>query len=94
MVKHIDGNKIGRAARGKAISHSYSGATVNQLAKKFDENHAEEEQYNTILLHVGTNDLVREEPKVAADMESLINKAKAHTNKLAVSGVIKSYVGN
>ena len=94
MVKHIDGNKIGRAARGKAISHSYSGATVNQLAKKFDENHAEKEQYNTIILHVGTNDLVREEPKkVAADMENLINKAKAHTNKLAVSGVIKRYDG-
>jgi hypothetical protein len=24
-------------------------------------------------------------------MESLINKAKAHTNKLAVSGVVKRY---
>jgi hypothetical protein len=30
MVKHIDGNKIGRAAHSKAISHSYSGATVNR----------------------------------------------------------------
>jgi hypothetical protein len=31
----------------------------------------------------GQNDLVREEPKkVAADMESLINKAKAHTTKV------------
>ena len=94
MVKHIDGNKIGRAANSKAISHSHSGATVNQLAKKFDENHAKEEQYNTIILHVRTNDLAHEEPKkVAADMESLINKAKAHTNKLAVSGVIKRYDG-
>jgi hypothetical protein len=35
---------------------------------------------------------VREEPeKDAVDMESLINKAKVHTNKLAVSGVIKRY---
>jgi hypothetical protein len=65
---------------------------VNQLAKKFDENHAEEQQYNTIILHVGTNDLVREEPeKDAVDMESLINKSKAPTNKLAVSGVIQRY---
>jgi hypothetical protein len=48
MVKHIDGNKIGRAARGKAISHSYSRATVNQFAKKFNKNHAEEQQYNTM----------------------------------------------
>ena len=36
--------------------------------------------------------IVHKEPeKVAADMESLINKAKAHTNKLAVSGVVKRY---
>ena len=90
MVKHIDGSKIGRAARSKAISHSYSGTTVNQLARKFDECQSEELQYNTIILHVGTNDLVREEPeKVAADMDNLVNKVKAHTNKVAVSGAIK-----
>ena len=44
MVKHIDVNKIGRAARSKAISHSYHGATVNQLARKFDECQEEELQ--------------------------------------------------
>ena len=94
MVKHIDGNKIGRAARSKAICHSYSGATVNQLARKFDECQSEDLQCNTIILHVGTNDLVREEPeKVAADMDSLVNKVKAHTNKVAVSGAIKHYDG-
>ena len=94
MVKHIDGGKIGRAARSKAISHSYSGATVNQLARKFDECQSEELLYNTIILHVGTNDLVREEPeKVAADMDDLVNKVKAHTNKVAVSGAIKRYDG-
>ena len=32
MVNHIDGNKIARAARNKAISHSYSGVTVNQIS--------------------------------------------------------------
>ena len=38
--------------------------------------------------------MVREEPqKVAADMDNLINKAKAHTNKAAVSGAIKRYDG-
>ena len=50
MVKHIDGNKIGRAARSKAVCHSYSGATVNQLARKFDECQSEDLQYNTIQL--------------------------------------------
>ena len=74
--------------------HLYSGATVNQLARKFDECQSEDLQYNTIILHVGTNDLVREEPeKVAADMDSLVNKVKAHTNKVAVSGAIKCYDG-
>ena len=94
MVKHIDGNKIIRAARSKAISHSYSGATVNQHARKFEECQSEELQYNIIILHVGTNDSVREEPeKVAADMDNLVNKVKAHTNKVAVSGAIKRYDG-
>jgi hypothetical protein len=36
MVKNIDGGKIGRAARSKAISHSYSRTTVNQHTKKFE----------------------------------------------------------
>ena len=36
--------------------------------------------------------IVHKEPeKVAADMESLINKAEAHTKKFAVSGVVKRY---
>ena len=67
---------------------------MNQLATKFEENQTENSQYDTIILHVGTNDLVREEPqKVTADMDNLINKAKAYTNKVAVSGAIKRYDG-
>ena len=94
MVKHIDGNKITRAARSKAISHSYRGATVNQISAKFDDQ-TEKLQYDTIIMHVGANDFVHKEPeKVAADMENLINKAKGHTNKVAVSGAIKRYDGN
>ena len=82
MVKHVDGNKIARTARNKAISYSYSGATVNQISAKFDDQ-TEKLQYDTIILHVGTNDLVHEKPeKDAADMDNLINKAKGHTNKL------------
>ena len=56
LVKHIDGNKIARTARNKAISHSCSGATVNQISAKFDDQR-EKSQYDTIILHVGTNDL-------------------------------------
>ena len=93
MIKHIDGNKIARAAHNKAISHSYSGATVNQISAEFDDQ-TEKLQYDIIIIHVGTNDLVHKEPeKVAADMENLINEAKGHTNKVAVSGAIKRYDG-
>lgn len=89
MVKNIDASKIGRAARSKAISHSYSGATVNQLTNKF-ENHQSEQEFSTVIIHVGTNDLVCDEPKkVAANLENLINKVKVHTEKIAVSGTIK-----
>jgi lysophospholipase L1-like esterase len=76
MVKNIDACKIGRASRSKAISHSYSGATVNQLTEKFG-NHQSEKEFSTVIIHVGTNDLVRDEPKkVAANLENLINKVK------------------
>ena len=93
MVKNIDACKIGRASRSKAISHSYSGATVNQLTEKFG-NHQSEQEFSTVIIHVGTNDLVRDEPKkVAANLENLINKVKVHTEKIAVSGTIKRYDG-
>ena len=41
MVKIIDQNKIGRAARSNATCHSYSGATVEQINQKLerDGNH-------------------------------------------------------
>ena len=93
MVKNIDACKIGRASRSKAISHSYSGATVNQLTEKFG-NHQSEQEFSTVVIHVGTNDLVRDEhKKVAANLENLINKVKVHTEKIAVSGTIKRYDG-
>ena len=93
MVRNIDACKIGRASRSKAISHSYSGATVNQLTEKFG-NHQSEQEFSTVIIHVGTNDLVRDEPKkVAANLENLINKVKVHTEKIAVSGTIKRYDG-
>ena len=61
MVRHINGNKIARAAQSKAVFRSYRTATVNQLARKFDENQGEEPPFDTIILHVGRNDLLREQ---------------------------------
>ena len=37
MVKHIDAKKIAKAARCKAVSHSYSGTTIHQLNEKFND---------------------------------------------------------
>ena len=71
MVKHIDGNQIARAGKRKAICHSYSGATVGQIQNKIHQHWAEESQgYDTVILHVGTNDLVhRNCQEVAEEIE-------------------------
>ena len=60
MLKHIEATKVQRAARSKTVCHSYSGATVGQLQKKFEEN-CQNDEYKTIIIHVGTNDLVHED---------------------------------
>ncbi len=89
MVKNIDQRKIGRAARSNAVCHSYSRATVERITKKFetDGNHG----FHTVILHVGTNDLVRNEPEeLANSMDMLINKVKNGAKEIAVSGVIRN----
>ena len=93
MVKHIDAKKIAKAARCKAVSHSYSGATIHQVTEKFNDE-IEKQKYHTVILHVGTNDLTHDNPeKAASNMENLINKVKSSTTNIAVSGVIKRYDG-
>ncbi|CAB4028067.1 Hypothetical predicted protein, partial [Paramuricea clavata] len=63
MVKHIDRVKIERAAGCQSVVHSYSGARVEQISSKIKEYWSEGEQYDTVLLHVGTNNLASEEPE-------------------------------
>ena len=93
MVKNIDEKKIERAARGKSICHSYSGATVPQLRQKFQEN-CDEEKYKAIILHIGTNDLVREDAEnVAKKMDVLIEEVKSRAERVAVSSVIERHDG-
>ena len=92
MVKHIDRQKIERAAGCQSVVHSYSGARVEQINSKIKEYWSEGEQYDTVVLHVGTNNLVSEDPeKVAAKMDELIENLKDHAKKIAVSSVIKRY---
>ena len=93
MVKNIDEKKIERAARGKSICHSYSGATVPQLRQKFQEN-CDEEKYKAIILHIGTNDLVRDDAEnVAKKMDVLIEEVKSRAERVAVSSVIERHDG-
>jgi hypothetical protein len=92
MVKNIDYKKLERAARKKTVCHSYSRAKVVQIEEKIDEYWSGNRQYEQIIIHVGTNDLVHKRPeKVAEEMETLIDRVKAHTKKIAVSSVVKRY---
>ena len=88
MIKHFEATKVQRAARSKTVCHLYSGATVGHLQKKFEEN-CQKDEYKTIIIHVGTNDLVREdENHVAKKMESLIEKVRQRAERVAVSSAI------
>lgn len=97
MVKNIDNSKISRAAREQSCCHSYRGATVDQLQEKFKEDCCgadDEGSYETIILHVGTNNLTNEDPEdVATKMESLIQDAKNQAKNVAVSSVVNRYDG-
>ena len=85
MVKHIDRQKIERAAGCQSVVHSYSGARVEQISSKIKEYWSEGEQYDTVVLHVGTNNLVSEDPeKVAAKLDELIENLKDHAKKISV----------
>jgi GTP cyclohydrolase III len=86
MVKHIDRVKIERAAGCQSVVHSYSGSRVEQISSKVKEYWSEVEQYDTVLLHVGTNNLASEEPEeVASKMNGLIKDLKDHAKKIAIS---------
>ena len=72
MIKHIEVTKIQRAARSKTVCLSYGGATVGQLQEKFEEN-CQNDEYKTVIFHVGTNYLVHEEENhVAENIENPI----------------------
>ena len=92
MVKNIDNNKLSKAAKKRTVCHSYSGATVEQIATKFDQHSKEDQSFDKVIIHVGTNDLVRTQPdKVAQNMESLIVKVKSQAKQVAASAVVRRY---
>jgi hypothetical protein len=96
MVKNIDNLKISRAAKTKSTQcHSYSGARIQHLEEKIKEHWSDDSQnYEAVIIHAGTNNLVNESPhQVAQRMESLIKVAKIHSSDVAVSSVVKRFDG-
>ena len=92
MVKDIDQIKIERAAGCNSVVHSYSGAKVEQISHKIKEYFSEDDKYDAVVLHVGTNNLVSEKPEeVAGKMDDLIKSLKGNARMIAISGVIKRY---
>ena len=88
MVKNIDRKKIERAAGNTSICHSYSGAKIRDITEKLKEQ-AKNEQFNSIVIHVGTNNLVNNgAEETASSLESLIEEAKVHSLQLALSSVL------
>ena len=92
MVKNIDQQKIQRAAGDQSVVHSYSGAKVDQIITKI-KNGIMKDQFETVILHVGTNDLVHKDPELVAKMDRLITETKSKVRKVAVSSVVKRYDG-
>ena len=92
MVKNINEKKLGKAARRNTVCRSYSGAKAAMIKKKIQQCWSEDNHYEEIILHVGTNDLVNDQPEnVTKEMEDLINMVKNKTRKIAISSVIKRY---
>lgn len=90
MVKNINSKKVERATGHKSVCHSCSGAKVKQIEDKLKSDG--DRKYNSVILHVGTNDLVHVDAnKVAKDMDDRIYQVKTHTKKIAVSNIICRY---
>ena len=94
MVRNIDQQKIQRAAGDQSVVHSFSGAKVDQIMTKIKNGMIIKDQFETVILHVGKNDLVLKDPElVATKMDRLITETKSKARKVAVCSVVKRYDG-
>ena len=93
IVKNIDSTKISNAAGVEAACKSYSGAKITEIKEKLQQDYREgSKKIHSIILYVGTNNLVAEDVSDAAkDMEGLFVEAKKKADNVAVSGVIRRY---
>lgn len=72
MVKNIDPNKLSKAFKGSVERQTYSGAKVKDIHAKAKELLKHRGRNSTLVIHVGTNNLVQEqEEKVADDLDQI-----------------------
>ena len=91
MTKHINNGKLSYAAKGKTVSKTYRGAKVKEVQQNLQENSGEN-KLQSIILHVGTKNLVSDDAKMVAEqMEEVVVEAKGKAENVAVSSVKKRY---
>ena len=91
MTKNINNDKLSFAAKAKTVCKTYRGGKIKDIHTNLQKD-CGERRLRSIILHVGTNNLVSDDAKEAAkQMEDLIVDAKSKAEKVAVSSVIKRY---
>ena len=91
MTKHINNEKLSYAAKVKTVCKTYRGAKIKEVHQHLQKD-CGENKLQSIILHVGTNNLVSDDARMAAEqMEELIVEAKDKAENVAVSSIIKRY---
>ena len=89
MTKNND--KLSYTAKAKTVCKTYRGGKIKNVHTNLRKD-CGERRLRSIILHVGTNNLVSDDAKEAAKrMEDLIVEAKSKAENVAVSSVIKRY---
>ena len=91
MTKHINNEKLSYAAKAKTVCKTYRDAKIKEVHQHLQKD-CGENKLQSIILHVGTNNLVSDDARMAAEqMEELIVEAKGKAENAAVSSIIKRY---
>lgn len=93
MIKNIDASKLTNATGSEAVCKTYRGAKIEEVRQEFKNDcNRRNKKAHSIILHVGTNNLVDEKASEAAEkMEKLILEAKTQGMNVAVSSVVRRY---
>ncbi|CAB4036946.1 Hypothetical predicted protein, partial [Paramuricea clavata] len=85
MTKNINNDKLSYAAKAKTVCKTYRGGKIKDIHTNLRKD-CGERRLRSIILHVGTNNLVPDDAKEAAkQMEDLIVEAKSKAENVAVS---------